>query len=343
MRDDSRTTFVPKPGDSSLRKVTLFPGDGIGPEVCNAVVEVFKAARVPVQWDRFERKNPNKLPEGLIESLRKNCVGLKGTFQTNIDDHHHSLNNTLRKELKLYADVVSCFNIPGVKTRHDNVNVTLIRENTEGEYSGLEHEVVPGVVESLKIVSAEASTRIAEYAFEYAFINNRRKVTAVNKANIQKLADGLFLQCCRTVAKKYPQIQFQEILIDNCCEKIISNPSMFDVLVMPNLYGTILSNVCCGLVGGPGMTGGANVGDNIAVFEQGARHVGADIAGKDIANPTGTLLASILMLRHLSLPSFADRLERALFSVHKEKLAVTHDLGGKATTSDFVRAVIAKL
>jgi len=239
----------------------------------------------------------------------------------------------------LYADVVTCFNVPGIKTRHDNVNLTIIRENTEGEYSGLEHEVVPGVVESLKIVTSEGCNRIARYAFEYAYLNNRKKVTAVTKANIQKMADGLFLQHCREVAKLYPRIKFVEMLIDNACEKIVTNPSLFDVIVLPNLYGTILSNVACGLIGGPGIAGGANVGNACAVFEQGARHVGMDIAGQNVVNPTGMLFASVMLLRHMSLPSFADRIERALFQVHSARTAVTRDLGGTAKTSDFVDAV----
>ncbi len=201
--------------------MTLFPGDGVGPEVSQVVVDVFKAMRVPVEWERFDRKpESKKLPEGLIDSLKRNSVGLKGSFKSSVGGDYASLNMLLRQELQLYADVVDCFSIPGITTRHDNVNVTIIRENCEGEYSGMEHEVVPGVVESVKVMSKDGCQRIVEFAFEYAFLNNRKKVTAVHKANIQKQADGLFLKVARDVAKKYPQIAFQDILIDNCCEKV---------------------------------------------------------------------------------------------------------------------------
>jgi isocitrate dehydrogenase (NAD+) len=252
----------------------------------------------------------------------------------------------LRKELDLYASLVHCFNLPGLKTRHDNVNIVVIRENTEGEYSGLEHEVVPGVVESLKVITKFCSERIAKYAFEYAYLNNRKTVTAVHKANIMKLADGLFLESCREVAKKYPVIKYNEVIVDNCCMQLVSKPQQFDVMVTPNLYGTLVANTAAGIAGGTGVMPGGNVGAEHAVFEQGASagNVGNEklVQGRT-ANPTALLLSSAMMLRHLQFPSFADRLEQAVLNVLAEGTYRTKDLGGTSSTQDIVDAVIGKL
>lgn len=243
----------------------------------------------------------------------------------------------------MYANLIRAFNVPGHKTRHTGIDLALIRENTEGEYSGMEHEVVPGVVESLKLISEAKCRRIAEYAFEFAFLNGRKRVHAVHKANIMKLADGLFLKCVREVAKRYPEIRYEEVIVDNCCMQLVSNPQQFDVLVMPNLYGNIICNIMSALTGGPGVTPGANVGRDVVVFEQGARHVGEDIQGKNVVNPTAFLFSSVMMLRHLSLPWFADSIETALLGVLAEGQHKTHDLGGTCSTSDFTQAVIRKL
>ena len=225
-----------------------------------------------------------------------------------------SINVDLRKTLGLYANVVHSFNIPGVASRHSNVDIVIVRENMEGEFSGMEHEVVPGVTESLKVMTRDATRRIAAYAFEYAFLNNRAKVTAVHKANIMKKADGIFLESCAEAARMFPAVEYEEVIVDNCMMQLVSKPQQFDVMVTPNFYGSLVTNAASGLVGGPGLCPGANIGAHGAMFEQGARHAGLDIAGKDAANPTGILLASVQMLRYLKLPNFADRAERAIFA-----------------------------
>jgi isocitrate dehydrogenase (NAD+) len=252
----------------------------------------------------------------------------------------------LRKELDLYASLVNCANVPGLPTRHRNVDIVVIRENTEGEYSGLEHEVVPGVVESLKVITKFCSERIAKYAFEYAYLNNRKKVTAVHKANIMKLADGLFLESCREIAAKYPSIEYNEIIVDNCCMQLVSKPEQFDVMVTPNLYGNLVANTAAGLVGGTGVMPGGNVGQDHAIFEQGASagNVGNDnLVEQQRANPVALLLSSAMMLRHLQFPSFADRLETAVKRVVEEGRYRTKDLGGDSTTQEVTDAVIANL
>jgi isocitrate dehydrogenase (NAD+) len=257
-----------------------------------------------------------------------------------------SLNVQLRKELDLYASLVNCFNLPGLSTRHDNVDIVVIRENTEGEYAGLEHEVVPGVVESLKVITKFCSERIAKYAFEYAYLNNRKKVTAVHKANIMKLADGLFLESCREVATKYPGIKYNEIIVDNCCMQLVSKPEQFDVMVTPNLYGNLVANTAAGIAGGTGVMPGGNVGAEHAVFEQGASagNVGNEkVAAQKTANPVALLLSSAMMLRHLQFPAFADRLEVAVEKVILEGKYRTKDLGGTSTTQEVVDAVIDAL
>eukprot|EP00245_Coleochaete_scutata_P017858 TRINITY_DN899_c0_g1_i1.p1 TRINITY_DN899_c0_g1~~TRINITY_DN899_c0_g1_i1.p1 ORF type:complete len:371 (-),score=64.35 TRINITY_DN899_c0_g1_i1:536-1648(-) len=340
-------TYMPRPGDGKKRAITLLPGDGIGPLVTNAVVQVMEAMHAPVYFETYEvTGRMSKVPEEVIESIRKNKVCLKGGLATPLGGGVSSLNVQLRKELDLYASLVHCFNLPGIKTRHSNVNIVVIRENTEGEYSGLEHEVVPGVVESLKVITKKNSDRIAEYAFEYAYLNNRKVVTAVHKANIMKLADGLFLESCRNVAKDYPALKYNEIIVDNCCMQLVSKPEQFDVMVTPNLYGTLVANTAAGIAGGTGVMPGGNVGPEHAIFEQGASagNVGNDrLVAQKTANPVALLLSSSMMLRHLQFPSFADRLESSVMAVVAEGGCRTKDLGGTSTTQEVVDAVISKL
>jgi isocitrate dehydrogenase (NAD+) len=251
------------------------------------------------------------------------------------DEGKYKDTTKIYKELECFANISYGKSFPNVKARHDNVDVVVIRENTEGEYSGVEHEVYPGVVESIKVITKQASDKIANYAFEFAYISGRKKVTAVHKANIMKLCDGLFLESCREAAKKYPFIKYEEMIIDNTCMQIVKNPWKFDVMVMPNLYGTIVSNTIAGIVGGPGMTCGANIGEKFTVFEQGTRHSGYDIAGKDIANPTALILSSIMLLKHEGFPRFAEQIERALVKTYQDGYR-TKDVGGNHSLSQFV-------
>ncbi|CAI0392742.1 unnamed protein product [Linum tenue] len=340
-------TYMPRPGDGSPRAVTLIPGDGIGPLVTGAVEQVMEAMHAPVYFERYDvHGDMPKVPQEVIDSIKKNKVCLKGGLATPMGGGVSSLNVQLRKQLDLYASLVNCFNLPGLPTRHENVDIVVIRENTEGEYAGLEHEVVPGVVESLKVITKFCSERIAKYAFEYAYLNNRRKVTAVHKANIMKLADGLFLESCREVATKYPGIKYNEIIVDNCCMQLVSKPEQFDVMVTPNLYGNLVANTAAGIAGGTGVMPGGNVGADHAVFEQGASagNVGNEkVTEQKKANPVALLLSSAMMLRHLQFPSFADRLETAVKHVIFEGKHRTKDLGGNSTTQEVVDAVIAAL
>jgi isocitrate dehydrogenase (NAD+) len=278
-----------------------------------------------------------------LDSVLKHNIGLKGPMETPIGKGFRSLNLTLRKELQLYANVRPCFSIPGFKTRYDNVNLVTVRENTEGEYSGLEHEVVPGVVESLKVITRTASTRIAKYAFKYAKENGRSKVTAVHKANIMKKADGLFLQCVREESENHPDIKYEEIIVDNACMQLVKNPTQFDVLVMPNLYGDIISDLCAGLIGGLGLTPSANIGENGLALMEAVHGTAPDIAGKNLANPTALLLSSCMMLRHKGMVAEADRIQKACLDVIAEGKYRTGDLGGSATTADFTKAICDKL
>lgn len=328
---------------------TLFPGDGIGPEIADAVKQIFQAAGAPIVWDEQhigtkvdERTNSFVTRENL-DSVLKHRIGLKGPMTTPIGKGFRSLNLTLRKELNLYANVRPCFSLPGYKTKYDNVDLVTIRENTEGEYSGLEHEVVKGVVESLKVITRVASTRVAEYAFKYATDNKRAKVTALHKANIMKKADGLFIECCREVAEKYPNIEYQEEIVDNACMALVKDPSKFDVLVMPNLYGDIVSDLCAGLIGGLGLTPSANVGfDGLALMEA-VHGTAPDIAGKNLANPTALLFSGVMMLRHLGMNDIADNIHKAALRVIADGKYRTGDLGGKATCSEYTNAIIAEL
>ncbi|HVN82568.1 MAG TPA: isocitrate dehydrogenase (NAD(+)) [Terriglobia bacterium] len=328
--------------------ITLIPGDGIGPEVTDATIQVIQAAGIEVEWDILQagaeafKKYGRYLPDELLESLQRNRVGLKGPITTPIGEGFASVNVTLRKALKLYANFRPIKNLPGVKTRFENVDIIVVRENTEDLYSGLEHTVVPGVVESLKIITAEASTRIARFAFKYARRSGRKKISAIHKANIMKLSDGLFLDCVREVAKLYPEIQYEELIVDNTCMQMVLDPLKFDVMLLENLYGDIVSDLGAGLVGGLGLVPGANLGDDCAVFE--AVHGSApSIAGKNIANPTAMLLSAVLMFQHLGETEKANRIVRAILAVYSEGKVLTSDVGGTATTLQFADAVVHHL
>ncbi len=329
-------------------KVTLIPGDGIGPEVTSAAVRVFEATGLRFEWDEVEAggevmvKYGTPLPEHVFHSIQRNGVALKGPITTPIGGGFSSANVAIRKKLDLFANVRPAKSIPAVKTRYENVDLVVIRENTEDLYSGLEHIVVPGVVESLKVITEAASLRIARFAFDYAMRHGRKKVTAVHKANIMKLSDGLFLECCRRAAKEFPDIQYTEIIVDNCCMQLVRDPSQFDVLLLENLYGDIVSDLCAGLVGGLGVVPAANIGKDVAVFE--AVHGSApDIAGRNIANPTALILSGVMMLRWLGENEAARRVEQAVFDALADPSCVTPDLGGTATTTQFTESIIARL
>ncbi len=328
--------------------ITLIPGDGIGPEVTDAVVRILAATGVAIDWERHDAgvrafdQTGHALPTDLIESIRRNRVALKGPVTTPIGEGFTSVNVGLRKALDLYANLRPVWNLPGVPARFTGVDLVIVRENTEDLYAGLEHEVVPGVVESLKIITSRASTRIAEFAFSYARRHARRRVTAIHKANIMKLGDGLFLECARATAQQHRDITYDERIVDAACMHLVMNPSQFDVLLLPNLYGDIISDLCAGLVGGLGVVGAANLGDEMAVFE--AVHGSApDIAGKNIANPTALLLSAVLMLQHLGEDAAATRIMQALGRVLVDGRVKTRDLQGTATTSAFADAVAAVL
>ncbi|KAI8620528.1 hypothetical protein BC830DRAFT_1098683 [Chytriomyces sp. MP71] len=332
--------------------VTLIPGDGVGMEMAGSVKAIFKAAHVPVEFETFDLSsyNPatdaNKLKEAM-DSIKRNKVALKGILHTPVNRLGHiSLNVGMRKELDIYASLSLIRNMDGKwATRQQNVDIAMIRENTEGEYSGLEHTPVPGVVESLKVVTREKTERIARFAFDFALKNGRKKVTCIHKANIMKLGDGLFLKVCRDIAKEYESsgIKFEDMIVDNASMQLVSRPSQFDVIVCGNLYGNILSNIGAALIGGPGIVPGANIGKNYAVFEPGCRHVGKAIQGSNTANPTALLLSSIHMLRSLELDDHASRISNALHKVLAEGRVLTPDLEGKSSTTDFTLEVIANL
>ncbi|HWW84428.1 MAG TPA: isocitrate/isopropylmalate family dehydrogenase [Vicinamibacterales bacterium] len=324
--------------------MTLVAGDGIGPEVTAAVTRILAASGVSIDWEphdagikAFERTG-HALPIELVDSIRRNKVALKGPVATPIGEGFTSVNVGLRKSLELYANLRPVWNLPGIDARFNDVDLVIVRENTEDLYAGLEHEVVPGVVESLKIITERASTRIAEFAFAYALGHQRKQVTAIHKANIMKLSDGLFLESARRVARAHSDIRYNEHIVDAACMQLVMNPSRFDVLLLPNLYGDIISDLCAGLVGGLGVVGAANLGTEFAVFE--AVHGSApDIAGKHIANPTALLLSAVLMLRHLDEKDAADRIMRGLGAVLAERRVRTRDLGGTASTEAFTDAI----
>ncbi|KAG0165766.1 isocitrate dehydrogenase (NAD(+)) idh1 [Apophysomyces sp. BC1034] len=332
------------------RTVTLVPGDGVGKELSEAVKTVFKAANVPIEWEQFDLSGhvtkKDTLMQDTLESLRRNKVGLKGTLYTPVSRlGHTSFNVSLRKDLDIYASISLIKNIEGVNSRFSGVDLAIIRENTEGEYSGLEHQSYPGVVESLKIVTRAKTERIARFAFDFALKNNRKKVTCIHKANIMKLGDGLFLNTCREVAKEYSNtgITLNDMIVDNASMQLVSRPQQFDVLVLPNLYGNILSNVGAGLVGGPGIIPGGNFGREYAVFEPGCRHVGADIGGSNVANPTAMILSSVMMLRHLGLDDYGNRISNAVYSTIRTGKSKTRDMGGNSSTTEFTDAIINAL
>ncbi|XP_010873392.1 isocitrate dehydrogenase [NAD] subunit gamma, mitochondrial isoform X2 [Esox lucius] len=339
--------IIPPPAKYGGRHtVTLIPGDGIGPELLNHVRELFRFSCVPVD---FEVVNVCSSTEddinNAITAIRRNGVALKGNIETlhTLPASHKSRNNLLRTSLDLYANVMHCKSLPGVQTRHNNIDIMIIRENTEGEYSSLEHESVTGVVECLKIITRTNSLRIAEYAFKLAREKGRKRVTAVHKANIMKLGDGLFLQCCREVAAGYPDIAFDAMIVDNTTMQLVSKPQQFDVMVMPNLYGNVVSNVCAGLVGGPGLVPGANYGHDYAVFETATRNTGKSIADRNIANPTAMLLASCMMLDHLKLYDYATMIRNAVLTTMNETRLHTADIGGQGTTSEVVQAIMRNI
>jgi len=329
-------------------KITLIPGDGIGPEVADATVRVLEATGLKFEWERFRagaeayEKYKEYIPQELIESIERNHVALKGPVTTPIAGGFPSINVALRKRFELYANFWPIRNLPHVPTRYPDVDLIVVRENTEGLYSGIEHEVVPGVVESLKIITEKASTRIARFAFEYARKHKRRKIHAIHKANIMKLSDGLFLRCSRNVAKEYPEITYGEHIVDNTCMQLVTNPYQYDMLLLENLYGDIISDLCAAFVGGLGLVPGANMGDRCAIFE--AVHGSApDIAGQNIANPTALIRSALLMLRHLGEMDASLRVRSALETVYRQKEKLTRDMGGRASTAEFADSVIAAM
>jgi isocitrate dehydrogenase (NAD+) len=328
--------------------VTLIPGDGIGPEVSAAVIRILRASGADIEWDRHEagvhalERYGTTLPHDLLDSVERNKVALKGPLTTPIGSGFTSVNVGLRKALDLFANLRPVINLPGVPARFSGVDLILVRENTEDLYSGLEHEVVPGVVESLKIITEKASTRVARFAFEFARTHGRKKVTSVHKANIMKLSDGLFIDCARTVARDYLDIQYDERIVDAACMHLVMTPEKFDVLLMPNLYGDILSDLCAGLVGGLGVVGSANMGTEMAVFEA-VHGTAPDIAGRNLANPMALLLSAILMLRHLGEHARANAIAGAVTRTLSERRVLTRDLGGTATTTEFADAICREI
>ncbi|NWZ66469.1 IDH3A dehydrogenase, partial [Acrocephalus arundinaceus] len=334
---------------NAVQTVTLIPGDGIGPEISAAVMKIFDAAKAPIQW---EERNVTAIqgpggkwmiPPEAKESMDKNKMGLKGPLKTPIAAGHPSMNLLLRKTFDLYANVRPCVSIEGYKTPYTDVNIVTIRENTEGEYSGIEHVIVDGVVQSIKLITEEASKRIAEFAFEYARNNQRSHVTAVHKANIMRMSDGLFLRKCREAAENCKDIKFNEMYLDTVCLNMVQDPSQFDVLVMPNLYGDILSDLCAGLIGGLGVTPSGNIGANgVAIFES-VHGTAPDIAGKDMANPTALLLSAVMMLRHMGMHKHATKIESACFDTIKDGKILTKDLGGNAKCSEFTEEICRRV
>ena len=328
--------------------VTLIKGDGIGPEISEAVVKILDSANAEINWEIEEagadvlEKTGEVLPQRVLDSIKKNKIALKAPVTTPIGKGFRSVNVTLRKTLDLYACLRPAYNIPNIKTRFSNVDLVIVRENTEDLYAGIEEKIDDDTMHSIKIITRSSSERIARFAFDYAKKNNRKKVSAVSKANICKLTDGLFLECCRKVAQEFPEIEYNEVLVDNLCMQLVQNPEKYDVLVLPNLYGDIVSDLAAGLIGGLGVAQGANIGKDYAVFE--AVHGSApDIKGKNIANPTALLLSAVMMLKYMDKNEVAQKIENALFEVLKEGKTLTPDLGGNSTTTEFTDAIINKL
>jgi isocitrate dehydrogenase (NAD+) len=330
-------------------RVTLIPGDGIGPELAEATRRVLDATGIDFEWEVMEAGEAciaefgTPLPQPVLDSIRKNKIALKGPITTPVGEGFRSVNVTLRQTLNLYANLRPARSIQGLETRFDDVDLVIVRENTEDLYAGIEHMVGPDAAESIKIITRAASERIARFAFEYAVANHRHKVTAVHKANIMKLSDGLFLESCRRVAAEYEgRIEFEDRIVDNMCMQLVQKPDLYDVLVLPNLYGDIVSDLCAGLVGGLGVAPGANIGEDGAVFEP-VHGSAPKYAGQNRANPTAMILSGVLMLRHLGYPDVGARLELAVRDVIAEGATVTHDLGGEAGTREFADAIIARL
>ena len=330
-----------------MKKVTLIKGDGIGPEISDAVVKIIAASGAKIKWDvqtagtDVIESEGAPLPKRVLDSVKENKVALKSPVTTPIGKGFRSVNVQLRKDLDLYANLRPCYNLPSIKTRYDNVDIVVVRENTEDLYAGVERQVDENTAESIKIITREASLRIAEFAFDYAVKNGRKEVAVVTKANICKLSDGLFLNCAREVAQKYPQIKFREILVDNCCMQLVQNPNQFDVLLLPNLYGDIVSDLCAGLIGGLGIAQGANIGKDYAVFEP-VHGSAPDIAGQDKANPTAMLMSAIEMLNYIDERDSAERIQKALFKTLEAGIK-TADLGGTASCSEFTNEIIKRL
>jgi isocitrate dehydrogenase (NAD+) len=329
-------------------RITLIPGDGIGPEIAANVVRIIEASGVDIEWEthfagaQALEKFGETLPQALLDSILRNKVALKGPVTTPVGKGFTSVNVGLRKALDLYANLRPIRALPNVPCRYPELNLVIVRENTESLYAGLEHVVIPGVVESLKIITEKASTRIARFAFEYSRREHRKKITCGHKANIMKLSDGLFLDCFRKVAAEYPEIEADDKIIDNACMQLVMRPEQFDVMLLENLYGDIVSDLCAGLIGGLGLVPGANIGEKGAMFE--AVHGSApDIAGQGIANPTALLQSAILMLRHLGEREAADKTENALMQVFEEGTVRTRDIGGTARTAEFADAIIQKM
>ena len=329
-------------------RITLIPGDGIGPEITSAVIRIIKASGIEIEWEEHLAgqaaldKYGNTLPDELLESIKRNKIGLKGPVTTPVGKGFTSVNVGLRKALDLYANLRPIRALPNIPCRNPTLDLVVVRENTESLYSGLEHEIIPGVVESLKIITEKASTRIARFAFAYARSEKRKKITAVHKANIMKLSDGLFLRCFEEVGKLYPETERQTMIVDNASMQLVMRPEQFDILLCENLYGDIVSDLCAGLIGGLGLVPGANIGEKGAVFE--AVHGSApDIAGKGIANPTAMLQSAILMLNHIEERAAATKIESAMLKVFEEGQVRTRDVGGTASTDEFADAIISNL
>jgi len=329
-------------------KVTLIPGDGIGPEIAQAARRVIDATGVPIEWEVVEAGEAlieefgTPLPQYVLESIKKNGVALKGPLTTPVGKGFRSVNVTLRQELDLFANVRPARSLPGVTSRYENIDLVVVRENTEDLYAGIEHNVGKDAAESIKIITRAASERICRHAFELARNQGRKKVTAVHKANIMKLSDGLFLSCARKIAEEYPDIEFEDMIVDAMCMKLVQSPENYDVLVMPNLYGDIVSDLCAGLVGGLGVAPGANIGHEAAVFEP-VHGSAPKHAGKNRVNPLAILLSGILMLQHLNQHQEAENIMQAVTAVLEEKKKLTYDLGGSASTSEMADAIIEKL
>ena len=330
-----------------MKKITLIKGDGIGPEICDSVVKIIDASGLKIDWDvqtagqDVIESEGTPLPDRVLQSIKANRVALKAPVTTPIGKGFRSVNVQLRKSLDLYANLRPCKNLPNVKTKFDNVDIVVVRKNTEDLYAGIERQIDSDSAESIKIITRKASERICKFAFDYAVKNNRKEVCVVTKANIMKLSDGLFLECYRNTAKNYPQINLREILVDNLCMQLVQNPNQFDVLVLPNLYGDIVSDLCAGLIGGLGIAQGANIGENYAVFEP-VHGSAPDIKGQNKANPTALLLSAIEMLKYIGENTYAEKIENALFNTFKKGI-FTCDLGGNATTTEFTDALIKEL